>query len=170
MKLNEPLQSYCCPVQKKSAQKGWLAWQVSRYLWRVSVNFKINSRALLTIIFKLKNVNFKTRDFSPLIEWVLAGVGTLRRLSKKAIDGSVHQIYFCSSAPSICEIFNYSFRQILLSPICRYYPVTTYHLKIIFGMRKRQKNSSMRNIKLKTKRTFITLNIEKWLKNKAILF
>ena len=31
------------------------------------VNFKINSRPL----FKLKNVNFKTRDFSPLI---LAGV------------------------------------------------------------------------------------------------
>ena len=26
------------------------------------------------IIFKLENDNFKTRDFSPLIEWVLAGV------------------------------------------------------------------------------------------------
>jgi len=38
------------------------------------VNFKINSRPLLTIIFKLKNDNFKTRDFSPLIERVLAGV------------------------------------------------------------------------------------------------
>ena len=39
-----------------------------------SVNFKINSRPLFTIIFKLKNDNFKTRDFSPLIERVLAGV------------------------------------------------------------------------------------------------
>ena len=29
---------------------------------------------LFTIIFKLKNDNFKTRDFSPLIERVLAGV------------------------------------------------------------------------------------------------
>ena len=46
----------------------------SQYLWRGLVNFKINSRPLFTIIFKAKNVNFKTRDFSPLIEWVLAGV------------------------------------------------------------------------------------------------
>ena len=38
------------------------------------MNFKINSRPLFTIIFKLKNDNFKTRDFSPLIERVLAGV------------------------------------------------------------------------------------------------
>ena len=38
------------------------------------MNFKINSRTLFTIIFKLKNDNFKTRDFSPLIERVLAGV------------------------------------------------------------------------------------------------
>ena len=36
--------------------------------------FKINSRPLFTIIFKLKNNNFKTQDFSPLIERVLAGV------------------------------------------------------------------------------------------------
>ena len=50
------------------------AWQLSRYLRRGSVNFKINSRPLFTVIFKLKNDNFKTRDFSPLIERVLAGV------------------------------------------------------------------------------------------------
>ena len=31
-------------------------------------------RPLFTIIFKLKNDNFKTRDFSPLIKSVLAGV------------------------------------------------------------------------------------------------
>ena len=41
------------------------------------MNFKINSRPLFTIIFKLKNDNFKTRDFSPLIERVLAGVNQL---------------------------------------------------------------------------------------------
>ena len=38
------------------------------------MNFKINSRSLFTIIFKLKNDNLKTQDFSPLIERVLAGV------------------------------------------------------------------------------------------------
>ena len=36
----------------------------------------MNSRPLFTIIFKLKNDNFKTRDFGPLIERVLAGVFT----------------------------------------------------------------------------------------------
>ena len=35
------------------------------------------SRPLFTIIFKLKNDDFKTRDFSPLIERVLAGVHML---------------------------------------------------------------------------------------------
>ena len=51
-----------------------LAWQLSRYLWRGSVNFKINSRPLFTIIFKLKNDNLKTRDFSPLIKRAITGV------------------------------------------------------------------------------------------------
>ena len=74
LKLTEPLQSCCCPVQKNLPSRAELAWQVSRYLWRGSVNFKINSRPLFTIIFKLKNVNFRTRDFSPLIPRVLSGV------------------------------------------------------------------------------------------------
>ena len=38
------------------------------------MNFKINSRSLFTVILKLKNENFKTRDSSPLIERLLAGV------------------------------------------------------------------------------------------------
>ena len=38
------------------------------------MNFKINSKPLFTIIVKLKNDDFETRDFSPLIERVLAGV------------------------------------------------------------------------------------------------
>ena len=38
------------------------------------MNFKINSRPLFTTIFKLKNDDFKTRYFSPLIERVLTGV------------------------------------------------------------------------------------------------
>ena len=74
LKLTEPLQSCCCPVQKYLPRMAELAWQLSRYLWRGSVSFKINSRPLFTIIFKLKIDNFKTRDFSPLIERVLAGV------------------------------------------------------------------------------------------------
>ena len=48
------------------------------------MNFKINSRPLFTIIFKRKNDNFKTRDFSPRIERVLAGVAALNsRLNSK---------------------------------------------------------------------------------------
>ena len=39
------------------------------------MNFKINSRPL-----KLKNDNFKTRDFSPLIERVLPGVHYMTNL------------------------------------------------------------------------------------------
>ena len=38
------------------------------------MNFKISSRPIFTIFFKLKNDNFKTQDFSPLIERVRAGV------------------------------------------------------------------------------------------------
>ena len=39
--------------------------------------FQINSRPLFTIICKLKNDNFKTREFSPLIERVLAVLALL---------------------------------------------------------------------------------------------
>ena len=74
LKLTEPLQICCCPLQKYLPRLAELAWQLSRYLWRGSVNFKINSRPLFTIIFELKNGNFMTRDFSPLIKRVLAGV------------------------------------------------------------------------------------------------
>ena len=45
------------------------------------MNLKINSRPLFTIILKLKNDNFKTRDFSLLIERVLAGVFYFRILA-----------------------------------------------------------------------------------------
>ena len=61
------------PSAKISAQNGRIglaAQQVSL----ISVNCNINSKLLFTIIFKLKNDNFKVRDFSPLIERVLAGV------------------------------------------------------------------------------------------------
>ena len=42
------------------------------------MDFKKKSRPFFMIIFKLENGNFKTRDFSPLIERVLAGVGFLK--------------------------------------------------------------------------------------------
>ena len=74
LKLTEPLQRYQLTCQANSALLGRFFCTGQQQLWRGSVNFKINSRPLLTIIFKLKNLNFKTRDFSPLIEWVLAGV------------------------------------------------------------------------------------------------
>ena len=47
------------------------------------MKFKINSRLLITVIFKLKNDNFKTRDFSLLIERVLAGVNMFSPCSAK---------------------------------------------------------------------------------------
>ena len=74
LKLTKPLQRYLLTCQANSALLGRFFCTGQQQLWRGSVNFKINSRPLFTIIFKLKNVNFKTRDFSPLIEWVLAGV------------------------------------------------------------------------------------------------
>ena len=70
LKFTEPLHSCCCPVQKYLPRMAKLARQLSRG----SVNFKINSRPIFTIIFQLKNDNFKTRDFSPPIERILACV------------------------------------------------------------------------------------------------
>ena len=74
LKLTEPLQRYLLTCQANSALLGRFFCTGQQQLWRGSVNFKINSRPLFTIIFKLKNVNFKTRDFSSLIELVLNGV------------------------------------------------------------------------------------------------
>ena len=57
LKFTEPLQSCCCPVQKDLPRRAELAWQVSRYLWRGSFNFKIKySKSLFVIIFKPKLV------------------------------------------------------------------------------------------------------------------
>ena len=41
------------------------------------MNFKMNSRPLFTVMFKLKNDNFMALDFSPLIERVLTGVSNV---------------------------------------------------------------------------------------------
>jgi hypothetical protein len=60
LKFNDGLQSCCSPVQKNVPRKAELAWQVSRY------------------------GNFNTRDFSPLIERVLACVIELNGLSRHA--------------------------------------------------------------------------------------
>ena len=48
------------------------------------MNFKINFRTFFTIIFKVKNDNTKARNFSPLIERVLAGVSSICKLKKLA--------------------------------------------------------------------------------------
>ena len=76
LKLTEPLQRYLLSCQANSANLGRYFCTGQQQLWRGSVNFKINSRPLFTIIFKLKNGNFMTRDFSPLIKRVLAGVNS----------------------------------------------------------------------------------------------
>ena len=74
LKFTEPLQRYLLSCQADLALMGRFFGTGQQQLWRGSVNFKINSRPLFTIIFKVKNVNFMTPDFIPLIEWVLAGV------------------------------------------------------------------------------------------------
>ena len=43
LKFTEPLQSYCCSVHKNLPRKAELARQVSRYLWRGSVDFKMKN-------------------------------------------------------------------------------------------------------------------------------
>ena len=42
LKFTEPLQSGCCPVPKNLPIRAELAWQVSGYLWRGSVNFNLD--------------------------------------------------------------------------------------------------------------------------------
>ena len=74
LKLTEPLQRYLLSCQANSAILGRYFCTGQQQLWKGSVNFKVNSRPLFTIIYKLKNGNFMTRDFSPLIERVLTGV------------------------------------------------------------------------------------------------
>ena len=67
LKFTESLQSCSCLVQTKSARKAELTWQVSRYLRRGSVNFKIkNSRPLFTIeilVHLLKEIQLVCRKF-----------------------------------------------------------------------------------------------------------
>ena len=77
LKFTEPLQRYLLSCQANSAILGRYFCTGQQQLWSGSVNFKINSRPLLTIIFKLKNDNFKTRDFSPLLKRVITGVSSL---------------------------------------------------------------------------------------------
>ena len=63
-KFTEPLQRYLLTCQANSDLLGRFFGTGQQQLWRGSVNFKINSRPLFTIIFKAKNV----------IEWVLVGM------------------------------------------------------------------------------------------------
>ena len=74
LKFTEPLQRYLLRCQANSTILGRYFCTGQQQLWRGSVNYKINSRPLFTIIFKLKNDNFKIRDFSPLIKRVITGV------------------------------------------------------------------------------------------------
>ena len=75
LKFHKLLQSCCCQVQKNLLRKAELAWQVSRYLWRGSWNFKlIISIPLFTIIFKPKMVISRVKSLIHLsIKCVLVG-------------------------------------------------------------------------------------------------
>ena len=90
LKLTEPLQRYLLSCQANSAYLGRYFCTGQQQLWRGSVNFNINSRPLFTIIFKLKNGNFMTGDFSPLIKRVLAGVR----------NDHVHKVHLCENVVS----------------------------------------------------------------------
>ena len=64
---------FLLPSAKNMRRKAELAWQVCKYLWTGSFNFKI--KTILVHFhhhFEAKNVNHKIWDFSSLI--VLAGV------------------------------------------------------------------------------------------------
>ena len=74
-RFHDGLQICCCPVQKHLPRMTELAWQLCQISLKGLSEFQNKFKTTFTIIFKLKNDNSKTRDFSPLIERVLAGVG-----------------------------------------------------------------------------------------------
>ena len=118
LKLTEPLQSCCCPVQKYLPRMAELAWQLSRNLWRGSVNFKINSTPLFTIIFKLKNVIFRTRDFSPLIPRVLSGVSKVKLITHSLPFTAYNTHFLCQfirSVFGILGVYNFGLHAMPLS-------------------------------------------------------
>ena len=61
------------------------------------MDFKKKSRSFFIIIFKLKSGNFKTRDFSPLVEKVLASV-------KSDLKNEWNQIYKRKSACTLLQL------------------------------------------------------------------
>ena len=69
-----PLQGYLVTCQANSAIMGRFFCTRQQQLWRGTVNFKKEVLSHFYHYFQAKNVNFKTRDFSPLIKWGLAGV------------------------------------------------------------------------------------------------
>ena len=71
-KFTEPLKRYL-PGQFGHCGQTFLHWAAATLKGLGKFQIK-KSRPLFTIIFKLKNGNFITRDFSPLIKRVLAGV------------------------------------------------------------------------------------------------
>ena len=73
LKFTEPLQIYLLSCLANSAILGRYCTR-QQQIWRGSVDFKIKSLDNFLPSFLSKNGNFKTRDFSPLIKRVLAGV------------------------------------------------------------------------------------------------
>ena len=90
LKSNEPLQRYLLRCLANSAFLGRFFCSGQQLLWRGLVNFKIrNSRHIRDMyMIYFKNVDCKTRDFSPLIKKVLAGVEILcwQNVKKIKID------------------------------------------------------------------------------------
>ena len=102
LKLTEPLQRYLLSCQANSAILGRYFCTGQQQIWRGSVNFKINSRPLFTIIFKLKNDNFKTQDFIPLIERVITGVDRTIRVAITQLSNQKIWIKVCNEGAPEC--------------------------------------------------------------------
>ena len=77
LKFTKPLQRYLLSCQANSAILGSYFCTGQQQLGKGLVNFKIKSLNHFYHPFQVKSSNFKTRDFSPLIKGVLAGVARL---------------------------------------------------------------------------------------------
>ena len=121
LKFNGGLQRYLLSCQANSAILGRYFCPGQQQLWRGSVNFKINSRPLFTIIFKLKNDNFKTRDFNPPIESVLNGVSPFVKHNVYLIQKCQWHMKFRDATMYFCQAWKKGIR------------MSYWHLQMVHG-------------------------------------
>ena len=119
LKLHNGLQSCYCPVQKNLPKEAELARQVSRYLWRPPLNFKmIFSKPLFTIILSQKLCQIFVKFFCVFLgnknlQWKVKVSSLTKQVSRIWVfhnEANDHMI------TKICsEIFFRNFRSIRLA-------------------------------------------------------